>query len=205
MATHQAPWRRCVLAAGCAGLLILGAAPAASADEEDTGLSEQAPPEEPEEGINQSSMSNSVLRYDPSRHLIRYDPQNHIEDLGGSEAEEEDVIVLETDILFSPNEWELPGHAGARIGELVDAVPEGAAVSVEGHTDSNPVDETVYDFDNQELSENRAQAVADALEEERPDLALTVEGFGDSDPAVREDAEDPDTFAANRRVEIRYG
>lgn len=39
----------------------------------------------------------------------------------------------------------------------------------------------------------------------RPDLELTVEGFGDSDPAVTEDEDDPDTFAANRRVEIRYG
>src|SRR5699024_11436902 len=121
-----------------------------------------------------------------------------VEYLGGSEVEEEDVIVLETDILFAAMEWDLPGSAGPKIGELVEEVPEGAAVDVHGHTDSNPVPEG-YDFDNQVLSENRAEAVAEVLADERGDLELNVEGFGEDQPAVEEDEEDPSTFAANRR------
>lgn len=101
-------------------------------------------------------------------------------------------------------EWELPDSASSAIAELTDEVPEGAVVDVHGHTDSNPVPEP-HDFDNQELSERRAEAVADVLEEERPDLELNVEGFGEDEPAVSEDEDDPSTFAANRRVEIRYG
>lgn len=115
-----------------------------------------------------------------------------------------DVVVLETDLLFAAMEWELTPAANSAIVELVEEVPEGAVVGVHGHTDSNPVPEG-HDFDNQEFSERRAEAVAEVLEEERPDLELEVGGFGDSDPAVTEDPDDPSTFAANRRVEIRYG
>lgn len=63
---------------------------------------------------------------------------------------------------------------------------------------------TDHELDNQQLSENRAQAVADALANTRTDLALDVDGFGDTQPAVTEDPDDPTTFAANRRVEIRF-
>ncbi|WP_170289519.1 OmpA family protein [Nesterenkonia halophila] len=106
------------------------------------------------------------------------------------EEEGTTVIDLATDILFEVNAWELPGSAEESIAELIADVPDGAAVTITGHTDSTPTGET---FDNGELSENRAQAVADA-----------VSGAGDSDPAVSEDPEEPSTLAANRRVEIRY-
>ena len=113
--------------------------------------------------------------------------------------------MLETDILFASNAWELPAPAASKIVELAAEVPEGATVQVGGHTDSRPVDRSQYDFDNQQLSEHRAQAVADALAAERPDLTLEVEGFGDEQPAVSENPDDPSTYAANRRVELRYG
>ena len=135
--------------------------------------------------------------------ITRHDPQMWITHLGGEEWDTEEGIVLEADILFSPNEWELPENAGAKIAELVEEIPDGASVAVHGHTDSNPVNQELYDFDNQELSENRAQAVAEALAAERSDLEMTVEGFGESEPAVTEDPEDPSTYAENRRVEIR--
>lgn len=45
--------------------------------------------------------------------ITRYDLDDAVEYLGG-ESEDEDVIVLETDILFSPNEWELPEVAPTR-------------------------------------------------------------------------------------------
>lgn len=137
--------------------------------------------------------------------ITRYDAAESVTSLGSTEPAEEEVIVLETDILFASNSWDLPEPAGTRIAELAAEVPEGATVQVSGHTDSRPVDRSRYDFDNQQLSEHRAQAVADALAAERPDLTLEVEGLGDQDPAVTENPDDPASFAANRRVELRYG
>lgn len=114
---------------------------------------------------------------------------------------EKTTISLATDILFTPNSWELPGAADERIADLVDEIPDGAQVQVDGHTDSTPTGE---DFDNQQLSTRRAQAVADVISGARADLDLQVEGLADSEPAEAEDPEDPATYAANRRVEIIY-
>lgn len=181
------------------GLLVGGiTAPAGAAAVHDDG------PPETEGELSRSMLADSVSRYDPSASVATYDVSDSVDELGGGEPEEEDVIVLEADILFNSHEWELPANIGEKLAELVEDVPDGASVDIQGHTDSRPVDESQYDFDNQELSENRAEAVAEALAEERPDLEMSVEGFGDSQPAVTEDEEDPETFAANRRVEIRY-
>ena len=115
------------------------------------------------------------------------------------------MIVLEADILFPSNAWDLSDGAAARIVELAAEIPEGATVQVGGHTDSLPVDRSQYDFDNQQLSENRAQAVADALTAERPDLTLEVTGHGDAKPAAAGGGGDDAGNAADRRVELRYG
>lgn len=170
--------------------VVLVASPAAA------GLGDLEPPEEPWEQLTPEILNASVFSSDPERSVL---------ELGEADQEtEEDVVVLQTDILFSPNEWDLPGSAASRIGELVEEIPDGAAVRGHGHTDSRAVPE-VDDFDDQELSEVRTQAVADVLEEQRADLHLEVEGFGDSQPAEAEEDEDPSSFAANRRVEIRHG
>ncbi|MCT1605882.1 OmpA family protein [Nesterenkonia massiliensis] len=171
-----------------AGLLACVLIPTAAA------AAPQGPPPEPEGGISQGDLDASIKVWDISENIIEL----------GQSADEDDVLVLETDLLFAAMEWELPSQAESRISSLVEDIPEGASVDVHGHTDSNPVPEG-YDFDNQDLSENRAQAVAELLERERPDLDLSVEGFGDSEPAMAEDPDDPSTYAANRRVEIRYG
>ena len=153
-------------------------------------------PPEPGFEVTEEVLSDSITRFDATESITS---------LGGTDTDtEEDVIVLETDILFASNAWELPAPAASKIVELAAEVPEGATVQVGGHTDSRPVDRSRYDFDNQQLSEHRAQAVADALAAERPDLTLEVEGFGDEQPAVSENPDDPSTYAANRRVELRY-
>ena len=153
-------------------------------------------PPEPGFEVTEEVLSDSITRFDAAESITS---------LGGTDTDtEEDVIVLETDILFASNAWELPAPAASKIVELAAEVPEGATVQVGGHTDSRPVDRSRYDFDNQQLSEHRAQAVADALAAERPDLTLEVEGFGDEQPAVSENPDDPSTYAANRRVELRY-
>lgn len=180
-----------------AGGILLSTTVPAAADEEELP---DSPPEQPD---GAPSIDEFVNAPDADDFPKRYDGADFIDELGAP-SEEEDVIVLETDILFSAMEWEIPAGAGSTIAGLVEEVTEDATVQVHGHTDSNPVPEK-YDFDNQVLSENRAEAAAEVLDEERPDLTLEVEGFGDTDPAVTDDPEDPSTYAANRRVEIRYG
>lgn len=147
----------------------------------------------------------NLKRYDTlSDSITQYNAPSSITALGSAAADGE-VIVLEADILFASNAWELPSTGADRIAELAEQIPDGATVQVGGHTDSRPVDMTRYDADNQQLSENRAQAVADALASRRPDLHLEVTGHGSTQPAVSENPEDPGSYAANRRVELRYG
>lgn len=112
------------------------------------------------------------------------------------------AITLSSDILFDFGSAELDAPAAARIGELVAEIPQGAEVAVDGHTDSVP-----YARGNQVLSEERAQAVADAIAASRPDLRLTVTGYGETRPVAAEEVDgqdDPAGRAQNRRVEIRY-
>lgn len=146
-------------------------------------------------------ITNEILQ----RSITVYDPARSITELGGSEQTEDEVIVLEADILFASNAWDLSDGAAARIVELAAEIPEGATVQVGGHTDSLPVDRSKYDFDNQQLSENRAQAVADALAAERPDLTLEVTGHGDAKPSAAGGGGHEASNAADRRVELRYG
>lgn len=187
--TDRRPVGRLLAGAAALTLLALSSAPAlAEADIDE-------PPAQPFE------LTEEIVE----RSITVYDPASSITELGGTEPEEEGVVVLETDILFSSNAWELPAGAEATIAELAADIPEGASVQVDGHTDALPVDRTKYDFDNQQLSENRAQAVADALAEERPDLTLEVTGHGDTEPAASGGAEDSASLAKNRRVELRYG
>ncbi|WP_152187816.1 OmpA family protein [Georgenia satyanarayanai] len=162
------------------------------------------PPPEPEGGVTTAMLHDSVIAFSTADSVRVFDPAAHVESLGDARNVDDGVttISLSSDLLFPENSWELPSSGPGRIAGLVADVPDGATVQVTGHTDSQQP--TGHDFDNQELSENRAEAVADALRSERPDLEFDVSGVGDSDPAVDEDPEDPSTYAANRRVEIAY-
>lgn len=114
----------------------------------------------------------------------------------------ETVVRLDSDILFEFGESKLPEAAPTQIGELMADVPDGAGVSISGHTDN--IGEPAS---NQTLSEQRAQAVADVIEAARPDFDLVIEGFGETEPIEpnESDREDnPEGRAQNRRVEIRY-
>lgn len=197
----RAVGRRATAAASlAASALLLALGPPAALAEGET----EGPPEQPFE-ITDEILQRSITVYDPARSITEYDPSRSITELGGSEQTEDEVIVLEADILFASNAWDLSGGAAARIVELAAEIPEGATVQVGGHTDSLPVDRSTYDFDNQQLSENRAQAVADALAAERPDLTLEVTGHGDTKPSASGGGGDDAGNAADRRVELRYG
>jgi len=190
---------RSLIATCVVGTVILSGPVSAAA----MSPSPDAPRLEESPALAQENWDAAVSGTDPDEAIIRFDKDRFIEQLGEQESEEDDVIVLETDILFEPNSWELPEAAAAKLEEIVQDVPEGATVSVTGHTDSRAVPE-IHDFDNQELSEKRAQAVAEALETQRSDFDITSEGLAAAEPAVTEDPENPGTYAANRRVEIRH-
>lgn len=160
-------------------------------------------PPEPPADLTPGEIAKHVHHLKPK--VTHLDPSRWIREFEIEVPDEaEGVVVLEADFLFTTYSWDLPGGAVERIADLVAEIPDGASVSVEGHTDSRPVDQSAYDFDNQILSERRAEAVAAVLRAERPDLQLTVAGFGDTRPAVTEKPDDMSTYAENRRVEIHF-
>lgn len=130
-----------------------------------------------------------------------YDPERAVERLGDvASASGETVVTLASDILFTSDSDQLSAAARKRIAELVDDVPKAASVDVDGHTDS--VDSPSH---NQALSERRAKAVAKAVADARPDLDLTVRGYGESRLKETESGDEiAAARAANRRVELRY-
>ncbi|MDO5627359.1 MAG: OmpA family protein [Mobilicoccus sp.] len=148
----------------------------------------------PEESVEDLSIAASVQD-------IRV--EDSVVDLETTETDGEDTVVaLNSDILFAFDSSDISDAARARIEELAQEIPQGAAVSVGGHTDS--IGDAAY---NQRLSGERAQAVATVLSAARSDLALTVEGFGDTQPIEPNEVngeDNPDGRAKNRRVEIRF-
>lgn len=114
----------------------------------------------------------------------------------------EKVVSLDTDVLFRFGDAKLTPTATRAIVKYVKAVPDGAEVTVVGHTDSVGSEQS-----NQKLSRDRAGAVAAAIAEKRTDLDLTVEGKGESDPVAantKGGEDNPEGRMKNRRVEIRY-
>lgn len=130
-----------------------------------------------------------------ARSIVRYSLEGSVEKLV---QQEEGSIILGSDVLFAYNSAELDDGARTAVAALLEAIPQGARVSVDGHTDSRGGD-TV----NIPLSQARAQAVADLVIVERPDLTLTVQGLASSNPVAEEypnGEADYDAMARNRRV-----
>ncbi|MFD2797281.1 OmpA family protein [Promicromonospora vindobonensis] len=118
------------------------------------------------------------------------------------EEDEETTVRLTSDLLFRFGEHKVTKSAGTAVRALLDEIPQGAKVSVDGHTDS--IGDGAF---NDELSERRAQAVADVLRDARPDLRLTVKGHGERQPIAENEADGKDNpvgRAKNRRVEVGY-
>ncbi|RYV52212.1 OmpA family protein [Pengzhenrongella frigida] len=158
------------------------------------------PEDVPVPTTSELAASVRVLSLEPARVFSLDGLVSTIDDTRTDGAET--VITLASDILFDTSAFELPPGAGDTLGAIVATVPQGAAVSVVGHTDS-----VSDDASNQVLSEQRANAVAQAMAVARPDLSLTVSGRGESDLIASESAGgevDPAGRAKNRRVEIRF-
>jgi len=118
-------------------------------------------------------------------------------------TELDEGVRLAADILFDWDSAKLKPQARAKLVEIIAEIPQGAAVQVNGYTDA--LGSESY---NLTLSKKRAQAVADVIAADRPDLVLTVQGFGKADPVApntNDDGSDnPIGRAQNRRVEILY-
>ena len=114
----------------------------------------------------------------------------------------DELVTLKSDVLFAFGKATLSERAQAKIRTLVNDVPKKAQLSVTGHTDS--IGST---SSNQTLSAARAKAVADVIGAARPDLKLTVAGYGEARPTAPNASggkDNPEGRAKNRRVELRY-
>lgn len=107
------------------------------------------------------------------------------------------TIDIAADVLFETDEDEITGEADAALDQVAARVEAAGATQAEvvGHTDSEGADDY-----NDDLSQRRAQAVADELTERLPDVELTVEGRGESEPVASDDTEAG--RASNRRVSV---
>ena len=115
----------------------------------------------------------------------------------------QEVIDLAADILFGFDSAEVVAAGADRIGELVQDLPQGSPLAIGGHTDA-----IGDDASNLVLSQQRAEAVAAIVRAARPDLVLTVTGYGESQPIAPNDnggEDNPEGRQLNRRVELRVG
>lgn len=120
-----------------------------------------------------------------------------------SSAGGETTLTLLSDVLFEFGSAQVEDSAAAAIEAQLDKIPPGATVEVTGHTDSVGGRSV-----NQQLSEERAKAVAAIITSARSDLAVETSGRGSSDPVAENTVGGQDNPAGrmlNRRVEVTFG
>lgn len=176
------------------------AASATSADSYDWPTIDALDLGEPAQEQRVASVTAYVADGSVTRYVVEgsVDPVDDTTKDGG-----ETVVTLSSDILFDPSDASLSKAAKSKLAGLVEDVPEGAAVTIDGHTDT--VDTDAF---NQDLSERRAKAVAGAVGDARADLKLDVHGYGETqlkEPETGDSEAVAQARAENRRVEIRYG
>jgi outer membrane protein OmpA-like peptidoglycan-associated protein len=154
--------------------------------------------------ITDAMRQDAVLHFDADDATVRFDAEDATVPPATTTAEAgTQTIQLRADVLFDFASATLTPTAAAKIPDFLTDIPAGAAIEVNGHTDS-----VGADADNQTLSEQRAQAVATVVTSARPDLAVTTHGYGETQPVApntNDDGSDnPIGRSQNRRVEIIY-
>jgi OmpA-OmpF porin, OOP family len=108
------------------------------------------------------------------------------------------TVTVSSDVLFGFDSADLTGAADATLTTIAaDLGAVSGPIAVVGHTDA--VGTEAY---NQDLSEQRAEAVAEVLRAELGDVEVSTEGRSFREPVVEESDDDPSLAARNRRVEI---
>jgi outer membrane protein OmpA-like peptidoglycan-associated protein len=111
----------------------------------------------------------------------------------------ESILVNLPDVTFATDSAVISPSFRAALDEVANSLlkyPD-SLVDVMGHTDSSGSEQH-----NQQLSERRAQSVADYLVSRGvPRARIATQGFGELHPRVENDT--PANMALNRRVEIR--
>ncbi|MGO1315844.1 MAG: OmpA family protein [Cellulomonadaceae bacterium] len=137
-----------------------------------------------------------LVTYPVSSFTVSYD------DVSSTQASGDEVVVtLSSGVLFAVDDAALSADAQGIVDGAagqITAGSDGGEVRVVGHTDDVASDEY-----NQDLSERRAQSVADRLSAALGDgFTVVAEGRGESEPAVAGTSEE--ARSANRRVEIFF-
>lgn len=127
--------------------------------------------------------------------------ENTEDNTGRTESEEEVSILLSSDVLFGTNSSNLSDEAEEILEQVATEIDDASAttVNVDGHADNTGNDAT-----NVPLSEERAEAVKEKLEElvTREGIAFEVEGHGSSDPIATNSTEEG--RERNRRVSVTF-
>ena len=108
------------------------------------------------------------------------------------------IITIPGSVLFASNKSALLPAAQVKLNAVADALKDQSdrSITIEGHTDSQGTDAS-----NQELSQNRAQAVRDYIVSRGvKSESVKAQGVGSSRPVA--DNTSPEGRANNRRVEI---
>ncbi|MCT1607582.1 OmpA family protein [Nesterenkonia massiliensis] len=145
-----------------------------------------------------------------ARYAVRYPLAARTETLSGVTTtieEQTQEVSLPADVLFEFGSAELNPEATSIIESAAEKLNEeaaGSSVTVEGHTDNVGSAEL-----NQELSQDRAEAVLEVIEDMVDDsITLETIGYGFTRPQVPNlDADGepiPENQARNRRVSFRY-
>lgn len=112
------------------------------------------------------------------------------------------IITLPGGVLFKTDKYELLPAAMVQLNQVADALTKNnpdAKIQVGGYTDSQGTEDH-----NQDLSEKRAQSVADYLVSRGVAKdRVTAKGFGSASPIA--DNKSVEGRAQNRRVEIVVG
>lgn len=112
------------------------------------------------------------------------------------------VVRFDSALFFEVDDADLRPEARSLLAEIAPALIEAdRSIEINGHTDATGSDE--YNLD---LSQRRAQSVADELRSLGVAVEFTVQGFGESRPVApnhRDDGtDDPAGQSRNRRVEL---
>ncbi|WP_202616172.1 MULTISPECIES: OmpA family protein [unclassified Actinomyces] len=201
--------------AGAAGTVMLVGAAVVATNSQPTALAASATPSATEPATATRYVDPGVLpgageNIDAPAYSIElrsFDIEAPIGALDGAasvvERGDRTTTTLSSDINFETDSADLTDRAHEVLDELIEDWEDDppATVTIVGHTDS--VDEDAY---NQDLSERRAQAVKTYISARLPELEITAEGKGESEPIAAETNEDgtvsEEGRAANRRVEI---